>query len=528
MAMALVDDFLTIDVECLGALLELARVRAQTHGAALFVDIFLIGHNRNNLILGILIELRRRRTRQADNVARELAHGSLQAQANAEVGHVVRAGVTRSRDFTLKSALAKTARHQNAVHGAKQLFGSFVVDLFRINEVQVHVHAICHARMMERFHNGEIRIGKLHVFAHDGNVHFALAIGLRREELAQRSEVDVFHGKAQLREHLLVEMLVMQREGHRINTRRVNAREHIARVNVAEQGDFVANARGNLVVAAAYDEVGLHANAAQLFDGMLRGLGFHLVSRGDVRNQRHMHENHVAGFFFLLELASGLDERLALDVAHRAADFGNNDIGVRLARDAIEALFNSVGHMRNNLHGATQEIAATLAGDEALIDRALGEVGVAREAFVDKALVMAQVKVAFMAIVGHEHLAMLKRAHRARVDVEVRVDFLHGHMVSAGFQKMPERCRRNALAQRRNHAARHENVLGHDAPLRLSCLLFTTCAAPKYACAQAHASLKRCSILRARRQEPHAIAKECGVFTWRKHSRPHALRRALK
>ena len=38
-----------------------------------------------------------------------------------------------------------------------------------------------------------------------------------------------------------------------------------------------------------------------------------------------------------------------------------NDIGVRLARDdAIEALFNSVGHMRNNLHGATQEIAATL------------------------------------------------------------------------------------------------------------------------------------------------------------------------
>ena len=30
-------------------------------------------HNRNSLILGVLIELRRRRTRQADNVARELA-----------------------------------------------------------------------------------------------------------------------------------------------------------------------------------------------------------------------------------------------------------------------------------------------------------------------------------------------------------------------------------------------------------------------------------------------------------------------
>ena len=213
------------------------------------------------------------------------------------------------------------------------------------------------------------------------------------------------------------------------------------------------------MVAAAYDEVGLHANAAQLFDGMLRGLGFHLVSRGDVRNQRHMHENHVAGFFFLLELASGLDERLALDVAHRAADFGNNDIGVRLARDAIEALFNSVGHMGNNLHGATQEIAATLAGDEALIDRALGEVGVAREAFVDKTLVMAQVKVAFMAIVGHEHLAMLKNGLIVPGStLRYGSIFCMVTWYPRAFRSMPERCRRNALAQRRNHAARHEKI----------------------------------------------------------------------
>ena len=39
-------------------------------------------------------------------------------------------------------------------------------------------------------------------------------------------------------------------------------------------------------------------------------------------------------------------------------------------------------------------------------------------------LVMAQVEVGFRAVVGDVNLAVLVRAHRPRVDVDVRIEFL--------------------------------------------------------------------------------------------------------
>jgi len=39
----------------------------------------------------------------------------------------------------------------------------------------------------------------------------------------------------------------------------------------------------------------------------------------------------------------------------------------------------------------------------------------------NKTLVVAQVQIGFCAIVSHKHLTMLKRRHRARIDVEIGV-----------------------------------------------------------------------------------------------------------
>src|SRR5213592_2849172 len=46
----------------------------------------------------------------------------------------------------------------------------------------------------------------------------------------------------------------------------------------------------------------------------------------------------------------------------------------------------------------------------------------ARQVLVDEALVVADVEVGLRTVLGHEHLAVLEGAHRARVDVEVRVE----------------------------------------------------------------------------------------------------------
>ena len=89
------------------------------------------------------------------------------------------------------------------------------------------------------------------------------------------------------------------------------------------------------------------------------------------------------------------------------------------------------------------------------------------ERLVDEALVVPEVEIGLAAVVGDEHLAVLERVHRARVDVDVRVELLHRDPQAPGLQQPPERGGGEALAEGAGHASGHEDVLRHDAPLDL-------------------------------------------------------------
>ena len=104
--------------------------------------------------------------------------------------------------------------------------------------------------------------------------------------------------------------------------------------------------------------------------------------------------------------------------------------------------------MRDHLHGAAEEIAAALAGDEGFVNGTLREVRFAGKVLVDETFVMPQVKVTFVTVFGDEDLAVLKRAHGSRIHVQIRIHLLHGHLVAAGLQQMPQRGGRDALTQR--------------------------------------------------------------------------------
>jgi hypothetical protein len=83
----------------------------------------------------------------------------------------------------------------------------------------------------------------------------------------------------------------------------------------------------------------------------------------------------------------------------------------------------------------------------------------------DEALVVAEVEVGLRAVLGHEHLAVLERRHRARIDVDVRIELDEGDLDLARFEDRGEGGGGDALAQGRNHATGHEDVLGHDGPV---------------------------------------------------------------
>ncbi|GAA2847524.1 hypothetical protein GCM10010517_04600 [Streptosporangium fragile] len=73
---------------------------------------------------------------------------------------------------------------------------------------------------------------------------------------------------------------------------------------------------------------------------------------------------------------------------------------------------------------------------------------------------MADVEVGLGAVVCDEDLTVLERVHGARVDVEVRVELLHGDAQATQLEKAPEARRRQPLAKTGGDAAGDEQMFG--------------------------------------------------------------------
>ena len=74
---------------------------------------------------------------------------------------------------------------------------------------------------------------------------------------------------------------------------------------------------------------------------------------------------------------------------------------------------------------------------------------------VGEALVVAEVEVGLGAVVGDEHLAVLIRRHRPRVDVEVGVELLEGDLEAPGFEE-----RRQRRPRKRGGASKLGQIIG--------------------------------------------------------------------
>src|SRR5690606_20836334 len=141
------------------------------------------------------------------------------------------------------------------------------------------------------------------------------------------------------------------------------------------------------------------------------------------------------------------------DHVRHAAGLG---VGVGHGR---QAGLDLVGDVRNDLHGGPEVVPAALLGDDVGVHLARGDVGPLGEVPIEEALVVADVEVGLAPVVGDEHLAVLVGVHRARIDVDVRVDLLHHHVQAAGGQEVSETGGGHALAEGGGDPAGDEEVL---------------------------------------------------------------------
>ncbi len=148
-------------------------------------------------------------------------------------------------------------------------------------------------------------------------------------------------------------------------------------------------------------------------------------------------------------MAQGLEEWLGLDVADRPADLHEDDLGPGLLCDQPDAALDLVGDVRDHLDRAAEEIAAPLLLDDLGIDLPAGEVADAAEADVNEAFIVTQIQVGFSAVIQHEDFAMLVGAHRAGIDVDVRIQLLHRHLETAFLEGQAEWRQRSRPCRRK-------------------------------------------------------------------------------
>mmetsp|Transcript_3119 Transcript_3119/g.7052 ORF Transcript_3119/g.7052 Transcript_3119/m.7052 type:complete len:660 (-) Transcript_3119:273-2252(-) len=463
--------------------LEHSAPRAETHGAA-HVSARHLGHEDDELVRRLLVELGRVRGGVPEDRARELNHSHLEAEADAEVWHAVLARVLGSGKLPLHRADAEAARHHHAVdllERGPRLFVlgqvdllMLVVQLRRVDPLDDQLVLDGEGGVRERFRHGEVRVGELGVLAHhrDGHRHSERIDELREgDPLRERARLDALPGRRQVKavKEARGDALVVEQQRHAVDIRHVMHADAVLRRHVAKERQLMLRRGREGLPGAADEEVRREAHRPQLLHRVLRRLRLLLADDADHRHERHVQEAHVLSADAELELTERLDERHRLDVAHCAAQL--DDAHVRVARQAVcrdvrnslDPLHDRVRQMWDNLHGLAKVVSLALSLEACLVDLSRRDVVVAGERDANEALVVSQVQIDLAAVIQGEDLAVLEGRHGARVDVEVRVDLHRRDPVTRALEEHTQGRRSHAFPEPRNHSACHDHVL-HGQP----------------------------------------------------------------
>ncbi len=305
-----------------------------------------------------------------------------------------------------------------------------------------------------------IGVLKLRVFTDDRHVDLAIGDVDAVIDILPDAQVRLRRGRDVERiEHRLIQPLAVIGERRLVDRAEVVSGHDRLFAHVAEQRDLLAFLVGDRLLRAADEDIRRDADGLQFLDAVLRRFGLEFTRRRQPGQEGQVHENALAAGFVMAELTDGLEEGQAFDVAHRAANFAEHEIDLILA-DRDEFL-DFVGNMRNDLDRFAQVITAPFAFQNGGIDAARADrVGHARgnpcEAFV-----MPEVQIGLGAVIGHEHLAMFERAHRAGIDIQVRIELAQPDRETARLQQRAQSGGCQPFSKGRNDATSNENKACH-------------------------------------------------------------------
>ena len=312
--------------------------------------------------------------------------------------------------------------------------------------------------MEQGLRHAEVGVVQLGVLAHQRDGHGAGGAVNLLHQLVPVAHVRLAGVQAQLAAHHAAQALLFQQQRHLVQGGGGEVLDHAVLADVAEQGDLPPHVLGQRTVGAADQHIRLDAHAEKLLYRVLGGLALQLAAAGDGHHQRHMDVENVAPPLLRRHLTDGLQIGLAFDVAHGAADLGDDHVGAAVVH-GVQAALDLVGDVGDDLHRAAQIAALTLPVQHRPEYLAGGHGAVAGQRLVHKTLVVPQIQIRLRAVVGDEHLAVLVGAHGAGIHVQVGVKLLVAHPQAALLQQPSQRCGADTLSQTGHHTAGDKYVL---------------------------------------------------------------------
>src|SRR5204862_5208561 len=95
---------------------------------------------------------------------------ALQAEAEAEVGDLVVAGIVRGEDLALDAAMAEAARHQDSRGALEPAVQVLLRERLAVDPADLRVDAMGPGCVAERLGDAEIRVRQLDVLADEGDL----------------------------------------------------------------------------------------------------------------------------------------------------------------------------------------------------------------------------------------------------------------------------------------------------------------------------------------------------------------------
>ena len=464
-----------IDLGDLAARLQARWIGAEAHRATLVgigvAQDFLIAlgplfHQADQRRIGLGIILGRVRLVDAGHVARRLDDGHLHAIANAETRHLAFACKPCRPHLAMRAALSKATRQDDAMHAFQNVQRpGLIVEFFGIDQANVDLHLVGKAAMRQRFGNRFIGIRHIGIFADEADTDIAIRMVGRMRNLVPAGQIRLRRIiNAEMGKDFLVQPFGMIGFRHVIDVAHVAGLDHAGQAHITEAGNLAFFVFRDRSVTAAQQDMWLDTNGAQLLHRVLCRLGLHLARRRNIWQQRQMDEAGTLRPEFLAKLTDRLEEWQAFNIADRSADFAQDELHI-LARIGQDEILDLVRDVRNHLNGRAEIVAAALFLDNVLVDAARRDVVRLAGRDAGEALIMAKVQIGLCAIIGDIDLTMLARAHRAGIDIEIRIELAQADLVATRLKQRTECGGSDTLAKGGHHAACNENIADHGITL---------------------------------------------------------------